>query len=187
MTCSSGLLPRERDWDGSRLCVGGQSAGGGNLSAAAARLALESGGPQLRLQVLQYPPLDLVTRAKDKNARAGKEAVFRPWMGDILDTAYIPDPAARRDRLASPAWGANGDNIEGIAPALVITAELDRLRDEAASYARKLEDAGSLVAYHDIPGVDHGYNILSDSEEVTRQMYDFIADHVATATAKRSS
>jgi acetyl esterase len=176
----------ERDWDGGRLCVGGQSAGG-NLSAAAARLALENAGPQLKLQVLHYAPLDLVTRAKDKNARGGRRAVFRPWMGEILDTAYIPDPNKRRDRLASPAWGTNGDEINGIAPALVITAELDRLRDEAASYASKLEAAGSLVAYHDIPGVDHGYNILGDSEHVTRQMYDFIADHVCDATAESGS
>jgi len=171
-----------RDWDGSRLCVGGQSAGG-NLSAAAARLALENGGPNLKLQVLHYAPLDLVTRAKDKKARGGRKAVFRPWMGAILDTAYIPDPKERRDRLASPAWGTNGDNIIGIAPALVITAELDRLRDEGEAYARKLDAAGSLVDHHDVAGVDHGYNILGDSEEVTRWMYDFIGEHVAKATA----
>lgn len=174
----------ERDWDGGRLCVGGQSAGG-NLSAAAARLALENAGPHLKLQVLHYPLLDLVTRTKDKNARGGRKAVFRPWVGQILNTAYIPDPNKRRDRLASPAWGTNGDDIKGIAPALVITAELDRLRDEADSYAHKLEAAGSLVDYHDIPGVDHLYNILGDSEQLTRQMYDFIAEHVGDATAKR--
>ena len=117
----------DRDWDGSRLCVGGQSAGG-NLSAAAARLALENDGPEIKLQVLHYGPLDLVTKAKDKRALAGRKAVLRPWMADIFDTAYIPDPRQRCDRLASPAWGTNGDNIKGIAPALVITAELDRLR-----------------------------------------------------------
>ena len=54
-----------RDWDGSRLCVGGQSAGGA-LAAAVARLALELGGPDLALQVLLYPVLDLVTPARDK-------------------------------------------------------------------------------------------------------------------------
>jgi acetyl esterase len=172
----------DRDWDGMRLCVGGQSAGG-NLSAAAARLALENGGPRINLQVLHYAPLDLVTRAKHKHARGGRKAVLRPWMGEILDTAYIPDPNQRRDRLASPAWGTNGDDINGLAPALVISAERDRLRDEAAEYARKLEAAGSLVEYHDVLGADHGYNILGSSEEITRRMYDFMADHVATANA----
>jgi acetyl esterase len=171
----------ERPWDGGRLFVGGQSAGG-NLSAAAARLALENGGPLVKLQVLHYAPLDLVTRAKDKHAAAGRNAVLRPWMGDIFDTAYIPNTKQRGDRLASLAWGTNGDNIFGIAPALVITAEFDRLHDEAAAYARKLDAAGSLVDYHDAAGVDHGYNILGDSKDITRRMYDFIADHVASAT-----
>ena len=174
----------KRNWDGSRLCVGGQSAGD-NLCAAAARLALENGGPQIKLQVLHYPLLDLVTRTKDKHAAGGPKAFFRPWMGDIIDAAYIPDPKQRRDRLASPAWGTNGDNIKGIAPALVITAELDRLHDETAAYARKLDAAGSLVEYRDVLGVDHGYNILGDSKEIARQIYDFIADHVASATTKR--
>jgi acetyl esterase len=172
----------EHGWDGNRLCVGGQSAGG-NLSAAAARLALENNGPAIKLQVLHYAPLDLVTPTSAKPSAAGRKAVLRPWMGDAFDTAYIPDPAERRNRLASPAWGTNSDDIRGIAPALVITAELDRLRDEAAAYARKLEAAGALVAYREVPGVDHGYNILSEAREITRQMYKFITAQVARATA----
>ena len=67
----------EREWDGGRLCVGGQSAGG-NLSAAAARLSLENAGPHLKLQVLHYPPLDLVTRAKDKTPAAAERLSFGP-------------------------------------------------------------------------------------------------------------
>jgi acetyl esterase len=171
----------ERDWDDSRLCVGGQSAGG-NLATAAARLALENGGPQIKLQVLQYAPLDLVTRTKDKRSPAGRAAAMRPWM-EVFDTAYIPDPTQRRDRLASPAWGTNADHIKGIAPALVVTAEFDRLRDEAAAYADKLDVAGSLVEYHEVRGVDHGYNIMSDAADITRQTYSFIADQVARAVA----
>jgi acetyl esterase len=172
----------QHGWDGDNLCVGGQSAGG-NLSAAAARLALEIGGPQIKLQVLHYALLDLVTRTKNKSSPAGRAAALRPWMGEVFDTAYIPDPAQRRDRLASPAWGTNGDHIEGIAPALVVTAEFDRLRDEAAAYADKLDVAGALVEYHEVRGVDHGYNIMSDAADITRRMYAFIADHVARAVA----
>ena len=67
----------EREWDGERLCVGGQSAGG-NLSAAAARLALENGGPAIALQVLHYAPLDLVTALKDKVSKIGSKAVMKP-------------------------------------------------------------------------------------------------------------
>lgn len=175
----------ERDWDGGRLCVGGQSAGG-SLSAAAARLAFETGpesGPQIALQVLHYPPLDLVTATKDKHSPLGAKAIMKPWMGEVFDTAYIPDRAQRTDRLASPAWGANSDGIKGIAPALVVAAEYDRLRDEAWRYAQKLEAVGSLAEYYEVPGVDHGYNIMSDDAEVTRTAYEHIAGHVRRATA----
>jgi acetyl esterase len=172
----------ERDWDGRRLCVGGQSAGG-SLSAAAARMALESGGPAIALQVLHYPPLDLVTPASDKTSPLGAKAVLQPWMGAVFDTAYIPDRALRRHRFASPAWETNADDITGIAPALVVAAEFDRLRDEAKRYADKLAAAGALVEYIEVRGVDHGYNIMSDATDITRQMYDRIAGHVARAIA----
>ncbi|GAS90338.1 alpha/beta hydrolase [Mycolicibacterium brisbanense] len=171
----------EREWDGTRLCVGGQSAGG-SLSAAAARLALERGGPAIALQVLHYPPLDLVTATRDKSSPLGAKAVMRPWMGEVFDTAYIPDPAQRADRLVSPAYGDNADGIDGIAPALVVTAEYDRLRAEAWRYAQKLDAVGALAEYHEVRGVDHGYNIMSNAGDVTRQVYDLIAGHVSRAT-----
>lgn len=171
----------DRDWDGRRLCVGGQSAGG-NLSAAAARLSLENHGPRIALQMLHYPPLDLVTPAPDKSSTAGSRAVMKPWMSEVFDTAYIPDPAQRRDRLASPAWGDNADRIAGIAPALVVAAEHDRLRDEARRYAEKLDAAAALAEYYEVAGVDHGYNIISEAADVTRRSYAHIAEHVARAT-----
>jgi acetyl esterase len=173
----------ERDWNGRVVCVGGQSAGG-NLSAAVARLALENGGPAIALQVLHYATLDLVTSTHDKPSPAGRAALLRPWMGEVFDTAYIPDPARRRHRLASPAWESNADNLTGIAPAVVITAELDRLRGEGRRYAHKLEAVGALADYHEVPGVDHGYNIRSQTDALTRQMYALIATHVRTATAE---
>ena len=182
----TGGIPRiiERDWDGTRLCVGGQSAGG-NLSAAAARLALENCTPVIALQVLHYAPLDQAhSYARDKPSTIGARAVsvLKPWMGEVFDTAYIPDRAQRLDRLASPAWGANTDEIVGIAPAVVVTAEHDRLRDEAHRYAEKLHAAGSLIEYHEVTGVDHGYNIMSGALDVTRAVYSRIAGHVARAT-----
>ncbi|GFG97519.1 alpha/beta hydrolase [Mycobacterium timonense] len=170
------------DWDGARLCVGGQSAGG-NLSAAAARLARDDGGPRIALQVLHYAPLDLVTPTGDKPSPLGGRAIMKPWMGEVFDTAYIPDAAQRRDRLASPAWRDNADDIAGIAPALVVTAEHDRLRGEARRYAEKLDAAGALAEYYEVAGVDHGYNIMSRAADVTRRTYDHIAQHVVRATS----
>jgi acetyl esterase/lipase len=89
-------------WDGSRLCAGGQSAGGA-LAAGAARLALELGGPAIALQVLHYAPLDLATAPRDKHV-AGRPAL-RPWSAEVYDAAYVPSAAAKRDRLASRPGG----------------------------------------------------------------------------------
>lgn len=171
--------PSRGEWDGSRLCVGGQSAGG-NLAAAAARQALENEGPHIALQMLFYAPLDLVTPTRDKPSTIGAKAVMKPWMGAVFDTAYIPDVELRCHPLASPA--RDDADLTGIASALVVTAEHDRLRDEARRYAESLDTAGSLVQYYEAAGVDHGFNIMSSAADITRTTYDLICRHVIRAT-----
>ena len=153
----------------------------GNFSAAVARMALENGGPAIALQILHYPPLDIVIPPSDKPSPLGSKAVLRPWLCEVFDTAYTPERAQRRHRFVSPAWGNNADGIAGIAPALVITAEFDRLRDEAKRYAQKLEAVGSLAEYVEVRGVDHGYDIMTDETETTRRMYEVIVGHVRRA------
>jgi acetyl esterase/lipase len=167
----------EHGWDGSRLTVGGQSAGGG-LAAAVARQALEHGEPNLALQVLHYPPLDLATSAKDKRAAITKP-VLRPWMAEVFDSSYVPNPEDRFDRLVSPANPADTTDIRGIVPALVITAAYDLLRAEGMRYADRLRDAGALVEHHDVPEADHGYD--GEDDDKARQVYALIARHVKQA------
>ncbi|GAA4023889.1 alpha/beta hydrolase [Streptomyces sp. NBC_01352] len=167
----------EHGWDGGRLTVGGQSAGGG-LAAAVARQALEEGGPAIALQVLHYPPLDLATGARHKRAAVDRP-MLRPWMADIFDTSYVPDVRLRADRLVSPAHSSDTADLTGIAPALVITAEYDLLRAEAESYADRLRKTGSLVGHHDVAGADHGYD--GSDDEKARETYALIARHVREA------
>jgi acetyl esterase/lipase len=167
----------EHGWDGSRLSVGGQSAGGG-LAAAVARQALEEGGPPIALQVLHYPPLDLATSARDKRAAIPKP-MLRPWMGEMFDSAYVPDPRERADRLVSPAGAADTADLKGIAPAFVITAEFDLLKAEGERYAERLRKAGALVEHHDVSQADHGYDGKDD--EKARESYALIARQVRQA------
>ncbi len=170
----------EHGWDSSRLTVGGQSAGGG-LAAAVARLAFEDDGPALALQVLHYPPLDLTVPVSQKRSLVARP-VLRPWMGEVYDTAYAPDPATRADRLVSPAGAADTADLTGIAPAVVIAAEYDVLRDEARRYGDRLRGFGALVEYREVPGADHGYDVSDDLR--ARKTYAFIADHLRVATAR---
>ncbi|MDX6234184.1 MAG: acetyl esterase [Nocardioidaceae bacterium] len=169
----------EHGWDGSRLTVGGQSAGGG-LAAAVARQALEQDGPALALQVLHYPPLDLATSAKDKHAATPKPKL-RPWMAEVFDGSYVPDPQDRLDPLVSPANPADTADLHGIAPAIVITAALDLLRAEGLQYADRLREAGALVEHHDVADADHGYD--GEDDDKAREVYALIARHVQQATA----
>ena len=164
----------EHGWDGGRLTVGGQSAGGG-LTAAVARQALEEGGPEIALQVLHYPHLDLATDGRTKHSSAAKPAV-RPWMMEIFENAYAPDRTVRADRLASPANPADTADLAGIAPALVITAEYDKLRAEGQRYAERLHAADALIGHLDVAGVDHGYDVHDGSKAL--ETYVLIARHL---------
>src|SRR5688500_4015 len=164
-------------WDGDRLTIGGQSAGGG-LAAAVARLALERGGPRVALQVLHYPPLDLATSATDKSALADKP-MLRPWLAEVFDGSYVPDLRQRTDRLVSPANPADTADLTGIATALVITAELDLLRDEGDRYAERLRQVSALVQHHVVQGADHAYD--GNDDDLARQVYALIAEKVRAA------
>jgi acetyl esterase len=167
----------EHGSNGGTLTIGGQSAGGG-LAAAVARQALEQGEPVIALQVLHYPPLDLTTPGKDKPSVIAKP-MLRPWMGEIFDNAYVPDPAMRADRLVSPAGPADTADLTGIAPALVITPEHDRLHAEGQRYAQRLGEAGALVEHIDVPQADHAYD-MSDPAKA-RDVYARIAHHIKQA------
>ncbi|MFF5476118.1 alpha/beta hydrolase fold domain-containing protein [Streptomyces sp. NPDC012935] len=167
----------EEGWDGGRLTVGGQSAGGG-LAAAVARQALEEGGPAIALQVLHYPPLDLATGVRNKRAAIAKP-LLRPWMGDVFDTSYVPDVRRRLDPLVSPAHPSDTADLKGIAPALVISAEHDLLRAEAERYAERLRGVGALVDHHEVRGADHGYDGTDDDK--ARDVYTIIAQRLREA------
>lgn len=171
---------QENGWDGSRLTVGGQSAGGG-LAAAVARQALEQDGPDIALQLLHYPPLDLSVPAASKPSPSDRP-LLRPWMGDVFDTAYLPDRAMRTHRFASPAAAGDTADLTGLAPAVVIAAEQDILRDEARRYADRLDAVGALVEYREIAGADHGYDQKDDV--LARETYLVIAEHIRTATSR---
>ncbi|MEU0948408.1 alpha/beta hydrolase [Streptomyces canus] len=137
-------------WDGSRLAVGGHSAGA-NLTAAVCRLARERGTFTPRLQILDSAPLDQLADPATKRSLVAKP-LLTPQLMRIFTAAYVPDPADLTHPLVSPALA---DDLAGLPPALVVTAENDRLRDEGDAYAKALEAAGVPVTHRVFEGVDH--------------------------------
>jgi acetyl esterase len=137
--------------DGSRLAVGGDSAGG-NLAAAVALMARERKTPQLRLQLLMYPSLD-ATCSGDSYRRI--ENQFPPIQDcKYFWSSYIRSEVDRKNPLVSPVFASD---LKGLPPALVITAEYDPLIDEGELYAEKLREAGNEVTQSRYSGTIHGF------------------------------
>jgi len=137
-------------WDGSRLAVGGHSAGA-NLTAAVCRTARDRGTFSPLLQIIDSAPLDQAADPSTKSSPIAKP-LLNPFLLRVFTGAYVPDPADRAHPLVSPGLA---EDLAGLPPALVITAEYDRLRDEGDAYAKALEAAGVPVTHRVFEGVDH--------------------------------
>lgn len=134
------------------LCVAGDSAGG-NLAAVMAHRARTPGTPALALQVLVYPATDSDTERPSYLAPGNQLLVDRDSMLWFWDH-YAPDPASRTEPEASPL---RADDLSGLAPAVVITAEFDPLRDEGMAYADRLRQAGVRVESAHFRDQMHGF------------------------------
>lgn len=124
--------------DPHRVVILGEEAGG-NLAAVAALMAKDRGGPRLAAQVLIYPMLDptLTTRSM---LNAAPESGMRSVTGCMAAyRRYLPSTSDRLHPYAAPAYCSR---LAGVAPALIISAENDPLRDEAEIYGAALIAAG---------------------------------------------
>lgn len=155
------------------LVVMGDSAGG-NLSAIVAQKARDAGGPELACQVLIYPVTDADLDNGTYSDPENQLMLTRDSMIWFWDH-YAPDLASRRNCDASPLQTAD---LAGLAPAIVLTAEHDVLREEGEAYAEKLRQAGVPVEHRRFPGQMHGFftlvNLLPGSADgiayVTEQL-----------------
>ena len=137
------------------LIVAGDSAGG-NLAAVMAVRARARNGPPIALQVLIYPvtdsDLDLPSYADPEN----QLLLTRDGMIWFWDH-YIPDSSRRSEPDASPL---HTDNLSGLPPTVILTAEHDVLRDEGEAYAARLQEADVKVNLKRYPGQMHGFFTL---------------------------
>ena len=168
----------EYGWDSTRVAIGGDSAGG-NLAAAVTQLARDRRGPRLAFQLLVYPVTDHAFETPSYRQFADgylltREAMISHWCD------YLPDADAGRNPLASPL---RAENLEGLPPALVITAEYDPLRDEGERYAQRLRDAGVEVELKRYDGMLHAFFSLGSCFDQGREAVTHAAAAVRRALA----
>ena len=142
-------------WDGQVLAVAGDSSGA-NFAAAVAAMAQDDGLDAITHQVLYYPSLDLDFDADrygslKTNAQGyGLEtALLKPFNAFYTDSGA--DPA---DPRVSPI---RRQDLSGLPPALIVTAEYDPLRDEGEAYGRQLAEAGVPATVRRYEGAGHGF------------------------------
>lgn len=134
--------------DPERIAVMGDSAGA-NLATVAARRAAAEGIP-LAGQALLYPVVDGDADTPSKHEFSQGPLLSVPasdrfWKLYTGSGEVTPDAAPLR-----------ADDLAGSAAALVITNELDPVRDEGEAYAAKLSAAGVSVEQHRLAGLIHG-------------------------------
>ncbi|GAA1338175.1 alpha/beta hydrolase [Saccharothrix algeriensis] len=162
--------------DASRLAVAGDSVGG-NMSAALTLLAKRRGDVAFRQQVLFYPVTDASFDTPSYHEFAEGYFLRRDAMVWFWDQ-YTTDEAQRAEITASPLR-ASLDDLAGLPPALVITAEADVLRDEGEAYASRLREAGVPVVAVRYQGVIHDF-VMLDALRPTHAAGAAIAQAVAT-------
>ena len=149
-------------YPGEPLAVGGDSAGG-NLAIGVARRLRD----QVRAQVLIYPVTDAglnTPSMRDFKTRYGLTAVgLQRFWNLYLDGAdgFQPDTSPLR-----------ADDLAGVPPAFVLTAEFDVLRDEGEAFVGKLREAGVDVTHRRYEGVIHGFWRWMQATPKTREAID---------------
>lgn len=159
-----------------RIAVGGDSRGG-KLATVLCQLARNADRPQPRVQMLVYPATDV---AADYPSRAQFADV--PWLGAELMAWFerhaLPEHLDRNDPRVSPL---RASGLHGLAPALVVVAGFDPLRDEGLAYADRLRSEGVPVTLQHAPTLPHGFLQLTGISRAAARATDDIADALRRA------
>ncbi len=152
---------------GAPVAVGGFSSGGG-LAASVCLQARDQGTFVPTLQVLGVPALDVAASVPQ-----GPSGMISSSLRDLVRRVYFPDPASRSEPYASPVLA---EDLGGLPPAVVLTAELDALRHDGRRYVDLLRAAGVEVLHDETPGADHYF--LSADLSRARQTMALVAEEV---------
>ena len=166
--------------DRARIAVGGDSAGG-NLAAVVAQRLRDAGEPPPACQALVYPVIDA---AGDTDSYCECDQGYGLTAADMR--RYFDLYLAGADGLDPAVSPIRAATLAGLAPAVVMTAEFDPLRDEGEAYAKALADAGVPVVAQRVDGVVHGYLRWLAVSSAARASVQQLASAVAAMLAQPS-
>ncbi|HEY4077782.1 MAG TPA: alpha/beta hydrolase [Rhizomicrobium sp.] len=141
--------------DPTKIAVGGDSAGG-NLAAVVSQMAHDRKDFAVALQVLIYPMTDQSREYPSYERNAKGYMLTRKSLHWFMDN-YLPDHADRLNPMASPMLRPS---LNGLPPAVMISAEFDPLVDENKAYANRLKEADVLTDHVCFPGMIHPFFTL---------------------------
>ena len=151
-----------------RLAVAGDSAGG-NLSAVVTQQV-----PGLTAQLLIYPATD-----GDNGDYPSREENGNGYFLDLPTMQWFMAHYAPKDS-DDPRFAPLQGSLEGLPPAVVVTAELDPLRDEGEAYAAALEKTGVPVVTRRFDGMIHGFMDMGSfspaAKAATEEAVDLFAE-----------
>ncbi|MEM1104828.1 MAG: alpha/beta hydrolase [Pseudomonadota bacterium] len=139
-----------------QAAIGGDSMGG-NFSAIIAQECKRNAIPSPVLQLLIYPATD-VSQDTPSRTTYGETYPLSTETMEWFMGHYIPDGADPADLRMSPAQEMN---LEGLAPAIVVTAGFDPLVDEGEAYAKRLDAAGVDTMYRCYDRLAHGFTAFT--------------------------
>lgn len=162
-----------------QIIIAGDSAGG-NIATVLARKAAQNNDPRILLQVLLYPVTDPSLNTQSWQEFKDGPVITREIAQQAWDM-YVPDASQRNNADTSPILSAN---LTGSAPARVIVAEYDPLRDEGIAYAVLLEKAGVKVTTRIYKQMPHGFfqmgGYIDEGKNVINETANAIKDILKT-------
>ena len=165
---------------GDKIILMGDSAGA-NLATVLALKARDENRDCILAQILFYPPTTFVEREfpsrvhfllEDERSYMLSEEFVR-----TSKESYLPDSVTEDFKYVSPF---EADLSGDLPPVLMVTAQVDPLRDDGKFYAEKLEKAGQEVTYVEYEGMIHGflnfYMVLPQGKEAMKLVRDYLSD-----------
>ncbi len=161
--------------DPKKLAIGGASAGA-NLALSTAISLRDAKETWLRFMLLFYGVFDMTSTSASRTLFSDGFGMGADAM-ELFFSLYVPQKEDRALPLASPLLA----DLSELPPAYINGAGLDVLRDDSRQLAAKMSRAGGQAQLHEVPGVIHGYTLLTHEVSVARKAIELAGQAVYSA------